>query len=579
MTLSRASSSAVTVDYATSDGSSPNGATAGADYTAATGTLTFAPGALTKTVSVAVLDDSHDEGEETLTLSLSNVSGNNAWLKDATATGTIENTDHMPKAWLARFGRTVAGHVLDGVSERMKAPRAAGLSAALGGQALPGMNLSGDPAARPAEADTAETEARARALSDWLNGGTGDNGDAARGIGSRTVTGRELVLGSTFSLTGETSDGGTAGFWGRAAVSGFDGREGDLSLDGEVITGLLGADYGPGRWLMGLIASHSRGEGSYRGSSAGAVSSTLTGLHPWARYAVSERLSVWGAAGYGAGTLTLEPEGGTPMKADLSLALAAAGGRGELLEAPGDAGGRALALVGDAMFVRTESERTTGLAAASADVTRLRLALDGSWRFVLEGGPSLTPSLELGVRHDGGDAETGFGVDIGGGLAFADPKRGLIFDVSARTLAAHEAPGFRELGITAALSFDPLPSTDRGLTMSLRQTLGAASAGGADALMRRETLAGLGANDDSDARRLELTAGYGIAMFDGRFTGTPELGVGLSDAGRDYRLGWRLGPGSGGGTSFELGLEAERRERANDDEAEHKAGFRIRAAW
>ena len=579
VSMSRASSSAVTVDYATSDGSSPNGATAGADYTAATGTLTFAPGALTKTVSVAVLDDSHDEGEETLTLSLSNVSGNNAWLKDATATGTIENTDHMPKAWLARFGRTVAGHVLDGVSERMKAPRAAGLSAALGGQALPGMNLSGDPAARPAEADTAETEARARALSDWLNGGTGDNGDAARGIGSRTVTGRELVLGSTFSLTGETSDGGTAGFWGRAAVSGFDGREGDLSLDGEVITGLLGADYGPGRWLMGLIASHSRGEGSYRGSSAGAVSSTLTGLHPWARYAVSERLSVWGAAGYGAGTLTLEPEGGTPMKADLSLALAAAGGRGELLEAPGDAGGRALALVGDAMFVRTESERTTGLAAASADVTRLRLALDGSWRFVLEGGPSLTPSLELGVRHDGGDAETGFGVDIGGGLAFADPKRGLIFDVSARTLAAHEAPGFRELGITAALSFDPLPSTDRGLTMSLRQTLGAASAGGADALMRRETLAGLGANDDSDARRLELTAGYGIAMFDGRFTGTPELGVGLSDAGRDYRLGWRLGPGSGGGTSFELGLEAERRERANDDEAEHKAGFRIRAAW
>ena len=575
VTLSRAAAATVTVDYATSDGT----ATAGSDYTAATGTLTFAPGALTKTVSVAVLDDSHDEGEETLTLSLSNVSGNNAWLKDATATGTIENTDLMPKAWLARFGRTVAGHVLDAVSERMKAPRAAGLSAALGGQALPGMNLSGDPAARPAEADTAEMEARARALSDWLNGGTGNNGDAARGIGSRTVTGRELVLGSTFSLTGETSDGGTAGFWGRAAVSGFDGREGDLSLDGEVTTGLLGADYGPGRWLMGLIASHSRGEGSYRGSSAGAVSSTLTGLHPWARYAVSERLSVWGAAGYGAGTLTLEPEGGMPMKADLSLALAAAGGRGELLEAPGAAGGRALALVGDAMFVRTESERTTGLAAASADVTRLRLALDGSWRFVLEGGPSLTPSLELGVRHDGGDAETGFGVDIGGGLAFADPKRGLIFDVSARTLVAHEAPGFRELGITAALSFDPLPSTDRGLTMSLRHTLGAASTDGAGALMRRETLAGLGADDDSDARRLELTAGYGIAMFDGRFTGTPELGVGLSDAGRDYRLGWRLGPGSGGGRSFELGLEAARRERANDDEAEHTAGFRIRAAW
>ncbi len=581
VTLSRAGTATVTVDYATSDGSSPNGATAGADYTAASGTLTFAPGETAKTISVPVIDDSHDEVQEIFTLTLSNASGDNAWLSDATATGTIENTDAMPQAWLARFGRTVAGHVLDAVSERMRAPRAAGLSATLGSQALPGMDFSGDPAARPTETETETREAgvRARALSDWLNGETGDNGDGARGIGSRTVTGRELVLGSTFSLTGETSDGGTAGFWGRAAVSGFDGREGDLSLDGEVTTGLLGADYGRGRWLMGLIASHSRGEGSYRGSSAGTVSSALTGLHPWARYAVSERLSVWGAAGYGAGTLTLEPESEKPMKADLSLAMAAAGARGDLLEAPGDAGGPALALVGDAMFVRTESERTTGLVAASADVTRLRLALDGSWRFVLEGGPALTPSLELGVRHDGGDAETGFGVDIGGGLVFADPKRGLTFDVSARALVAHEESGYRERGIAAALSFDPLPSTDRGLTMSLRQTLGAASTGGANALMRRETLTGLGANDDSDARRLELTAGYGIAMFDGRFTGTPELGVGLTDAGRDYRLGWRLGPGWGGGTSFELGLEAARRESANDDEAEHTAGFRIRAAW
>ena len=189
---------------------------------------------------------------------------------------------------------------------------------------------------------------------------------------------------------------------------------------------------------------------------------------------------------------------------------------------------------------------------------------------------ALTPSLELGVRHDGGDAETGFGVDIGGGLAFADLGRGLSMELNARTLLAHEASGFRERGLTAALSFDPRPSTERGLTLSLRQTLGAASTGGADALLGRETLAGLGASDSSDARRLELTAGYGIAMFGGRFTGTPELGVGLSDTGRDYRLGWRLGLGSSGATSFELGLEATRRESANDNaDPEHTAGFRI----
>ena len=112
--LDRAPSSRVTVDYATADGT----AKAGSDYTAVSGALTFAAGERAKTVSVAVLDDAHDEGSETLTLTLSNASG--AYIEDGTATGTIKNTGHMPKAWLARFGRTVAEQVLDAVGARVE---------------------------------------------------------------------------------------------------------------------------------------------------------------------------------------------------------------------------------------------------------------------------------------------------------------------------------------------------------------------------------------------------------------------------------------------------------------------------
>ena len=71
VTLDRAPTGAVTVEYATSDGT----ATAGEDYTATSGTLTFAAGETQKTVPVPVLDDAIDEGEETLTLRLSNASG------------------------------------------------------------------------------------------------------------------------------------------------------------------------------------------------------------------------------------------------------------------------------------------------------------------------------------------------------------------------------------------------------------------------------------------------------------------------------------------------------------------------
>ena len=88
----------------------------------------------------------------------------------------------------------------------------------------------------------------------------------------------------------------------------------------------------------------------------------MGGLFPWGRYALSEWLDVWGAAGYGAGKLKVTPgkpasegngqdEDGAPMRADLDLRMAAAGLSGTVLDA-GDAG---LTLTGkaDAMVVQT----------------------------------------------------------------------------------------------------------------------------------------------------------------------------------------------------------------------------------
>ena len=122
--LSKTSASAVTVDYATRDGT----ATARADYAPASGTLTFEPGETVKTVEVRVLPDSHDEGSETLSLVLSNASG--AAIGDAEGIGTISNTGPIPRAWIARFGRTVAEQMLEAVEGRMRATPAPGVEIA-----------------------------------------------------------------------------------------------------------------------------------------------------------------------------------------------------------------------------------------------------------------------------------------------------------------------------------------------------------------------------------------------------------------------------------------------------------------
>ncbi len=90
VSLSAASAKSITVDYATSNGT----ATAGADYTATSGTLTFAAGDTSKTIAVAVLADSTFEGDESVTVTISNAS--NASISDATATLTITEDDAGP---------------------------------------------------------------------------------------------------------------------------------------------------------------------------------------------------------------------------------------------------------------------------------------------------------------------------------------------------------------------------------------------------------------------------------------------------------------------------------------------------
>jgi hypothetical protein len=87
VTLSPASTSTVTVDYATANGT----ATAGSDYVAKSGTLTFAAGETTKTVAVTVNGDTADEPDETFHLSLSNPT--NATLGTSQATATILDDD------------------------------------------------------------------------------------------------------------------------------------------------------------------------------------------------------------------------------------------------------------------------------------------------------------------------------------------------------------------------------------------------------------------------------------------------------------------------------------------------------
>ena len=297
----------------------------------------------------------------------------------------------------------------------------------------------------------------------------------------------------------------------------------------------------------------------------------MTTVSPYARFDITERVSAWGLAGWGTGAMTIVQDARdatetqpardrTVTKADLSMRMGALGARGALLTQD-EADGMDLALKADAMFVTTESERAAGSAATTADASRLRLVLEGGRSFAVSETATLRPSLELGVRHDGGDAETGAGIELGGGVSYTDAASGLSIEAKARMLVAHADSDYEEWGASATARLDP-GERGRGLSFSLAPTIGATSSaserlwGAHDA----RALAPDGSAFDA-ARGLTAEAGYGLGLFGDRFTGTPNVGIGMSDGGvRDYRIGWRLTSAVRGDPGFEVSLDAIRKE-------------------
>ena len=177
----------------------------------------------------------------------------------------------------------------------------------------------------------------------------------------------------------------------------------------------------------------------------------------------------------------------------------------------------------------TESEAVTNLVSADAQTRRLRLSLEGSREVKLGGGSVLTPSLEVGLRFDAGDAETGSGVELGGGLRWTN-SGGLTMEVRARGLIAHEERDYEEWGMSASLALSP----------------------------------------GEGARGLSMRVGYELDAMRGLLT--PYTGLSLSSGGETWRAGarFRFGP------SLDLNLEASLTEPEGD--GEHASGLVLRAS-
>ena len=371
-------------------------------------------------------------------------------------------------------------------------------------------------------------------------------------------SGFALPLNATDGTSGGTNGigGGSLTFWGGADYRDFDGSGNGIDFDGDLFSLQLGVDGKPREdLLIGLAASWSESEVDYRDDSGrGDHQLEIASLHPYASWETRDGLDLWATAGFGQGDLEITGDGQDRASSDVETRTVGAGVGYQLPESS------TFRLKGSALLSELEVEGGNGIAALEVNTSLLRMALERSHKQMLSGETYMEPSLEFGARYDGGDGETGFGIELGAGLRYTNPVVGLTLEGNARTLVGRD--DYKEWGVSGRILLQA-GNHGRGLSFSLKPVYGNVNSS-------TQALWNEGLRDEADGTardntmRMESRLGYGLSAPGGHGLLTPYAEMTSSASTRRYRLGmnWELG------SLFDLNLVGERSKNESID-AEH----------
>ena len=383
----------------------------------------------------------------------------------------------------------------------------------------------------------------------------------------------ELLSGSGFVLPLNAAAGGAAGassvaLWGSGEYRDLSGKSGTLDWDGELVGVHVGVDARPHEDLLaGVAVSWLSSDLDYEDATAaaggglgeGIHSAELTSVHPYLGWRAGEGLDVWATAGYGEGKLEVTPAGRERRTSDLDMRTVGVGGSGVLLER----GVSTVRLKGEVMHSTLEVDESVHIEGVEVEAMRVRMTVEAGQTHTLADGGVFEPSLEVGVRHDGGDGETGNGAELGGSVSYRHPSGRITAEGRVRALVAGHDGDHEEWGIEGHLGVSP-GAGGRGLSLSVRPGYGDSGEGGIGRLWRQEVseVGDTRAGGD-EAARLETRLGYGLSLpgYAGVFTPYTGMTVGAAE-------GYRIGVSWKADSRFDLDLVGERRESGGGP-AEH----------
>ena len=549
----------VAVEYSTADST----ATAGKDYTAPSGQLTIAAGDKRGTIRIPTLADKELDPHETVVVKLTGVAtvaGTVSLGSPRTASTTIvdpiyESINRVNRAVLPGVARAAAASTLEAVGRRMEL-------AAPAGAPMAQVDLAGLTGLYRA------LQANERALQDGTY-------DLAKVLG-----GSSFLL--PLSSHDEMADSGV-GFavWGSGDFRGIGGGDpdaDDVDWDGSTWSARLGADM---RFIdsliTGLAVSWTGSALDYEDDTGGAgmsgtYGSSLVSVHPYVGWTAPD-FGLWAGGGLGWGGIQITDSETETQESGLTQWSLGGGANVALLSTEWfiEGGTTAIKLKADgflaAATVEENEERT--IDELTVNVNQARASVEASHAQRFAGGGVLTPALEVGARIDGGDGDSGFGMEVGGGLSYADS--GITVEGRGRALLFRDNYG--EWGLSGLFQYDP-GTAGQGLMVSVRPAFGA-TASGVAGLWEHGTL-DLLTGAGQPGGRVEAEIGYGLSVFGAAGVLTPYAGATLTDAGTgSISLGGRLQLAP----AFEMSLEALRQQSDLDTAPDHGITLEGTLSW
>ena len=260
--------------------------------------------------------------------------------------------------------------------------------------------------------------------------------------------GTPLLIGETGQVNGAQ---GT--LWGFGFTTGGDyrnlgsGEGAAVDWDGEVISGHLGFDVRPVReMLAGLTVGVSQASTTFEvDGKKGLLDHHMITASPYLSWVLFPGMWWWATATYGVGEATIadrhEPGTTPPHAGDSSLLSGAVGFNVNMIDSRGaDPGSRVgVAFKGEGSLSEFKVEGKRGdMPDLSMNTWRGRVMLQGTYEQPVNDMMYLIPTLEAGVRYDGGRAASGAGLELGGRFRYEDQSVGLTLEAHGRALVPLE---------------------------------------------------------------------------------------------------------------------------------------------